>query len=416
MTPDSFDVWGQVKSHEFSNRNTVGYSLFFIVTTLGGKYHLLTSLFQLLLIVFAIFTLFKSLMPHNSNMTNRWLTLSILLIPQISSVSLTLWKDVPFTAFLLLGVCHFSNALTTKRNSIMFLGLSELVIACIFRHDGWLTLMFIALIFGLVSIKAKKNANLKYVSLILITSVLGFLFSVALPKSVSADPVPRWFQLSTLAHDLVYAYSSSEGSLSPQTQTLIRDLAGPLSIEGSRNCSTINGLVFSPDFNKEVVDARYRELIRSWFKEASGPAAPFMYEARFCRVKNFLPPLISSQPTYAYWIANGIDEPNAYNLRSGDFFEPIRFVGKFWTAIWMTNHAQLGWPGLHSLLVVLCCVYFWQRSNKNQIYLMLFSMTIARSLVMVAISTAGDFRYALMIHVVSACLVINFAFKKLKTI
>ena len=143
MTVDSLDVWSQVKSGQFNDWHTVTYGYFVYVFSLGGRYLALVSLTQAALAYLAVFKLISALFADKTFGTKLKISSVIFLLPFIGSISVTLWKDVPYAVFSVIGLSCLINSnepSKTRSYGFLYLGLGSL-----FRHDGWPTLVVVGI-------------------------------------------------------------------------------------------------------------------------------------------------------------------------------------------------------------------------------------------------------------------------------
>ena len=383
MSPDSLDIWSQIKNNSYTNSHPVTYTIFVKIISINGTSLSLVSLVQLCLFTFAIYLTSFSLTSNKK--ISKFITTLIILIPTGGSFATTLWKDVPFTSFLLLG---FSLLAFNKVKKNYILAFSFLTIGASFRHNGFFLLLVICLIMLIIKIIYKKLVNPITISIIILSSIMSIFLLQTVVKVIDAKPIAPWLTWSPMLADLAYVASRTENTNLNEIHEIVSTYSKDTSLQLAADCTSVNGLIFSEGFDDTKLISNLPKIQKEYLKFIYNSPEIFS-RLHFCRANSFIPPPFSKGPNYYYWTQLQIIQPNNFGLQQNSPIKLIRNIGIILWDIWNENGNLLLWPGLFALLSLFCVNQFKSRVVP---YWLIISWSSLLSLI--PWSNAQDFRYA----------------------
>lgn len=406
MSPDSLNVWEQVQSGYYSNDHPVTYTIFVKILSIGGRYLPLVSIVQLIILSTGILLVCFTLLKNIS--ISMYITSIIMLTPTAGVLATTLWKDVPFVGLILIGF-----ALLIK--NIHFFGFISLALGASFRHNGWVTLLAIAGLMSLAIILRSVSFK-KYIYKVFAAGILSFFIIFISAKLVDAKPTSTWLTWSPALADLAYLAARTPNDASNIHETVALFSTGE-SLTRAADCTSINGMIFSPGFNSTSLDRNLDRIIREFLILVKSDPKLVM-RLHLCRSQAFIPPPISTGPSYFYWTQKIIIAPNNFDLKPNPPIPIIREIGlKIWK-LWDSYPSYLLWPGF----VILSASIFLLVNLMNilkvsrEIWLF-YTITMWGALVsIIPWSAAQDFRYALLSYLIAQIFIIITLLETLRTI
>lgn len=396
MSPDSLDIWGQVKNNSFSNSHPVTYTIFVKIFSLNGYSLSLISLFQLCLFSYAIYI--TTFTVTKDSKKSKLITTLIIFIPTGGSFATTLWKDVPFTSFLLIG---FSLLAVSKFNKKYTLAIFFLTLGASFRHNGFFLLLVVCLIMLLIKLIYRHSLRFKLISVILLSSLLSLPLMQTVVKIVDAKPSAAWLTWSPMLADLAYIASRTENSKFNNIHELVATYSKDESLQRAADCTSVNGLIFSRGFDDSNLILNLPKIQTEYLK--------FIYDSpeifsrlHFCRANSFIPPPFSKGPNYLYWTQLQIIQPNIFELKQNPPIKFVRNIGVVLWDIWNENGQILLWPGFFALLSL-----FSFRNFNSKIVPYWIVVSWGSLLSLIPWSNAQDFRYAALPYSIFLILILS---------
>lgn len=402
LSADSLDLLNTIKLGTISNSHTLAYYFFIKVTSLNSQFIIGSSIAQSILVVFAIRELLTLVFKTNTGLINILSGITFL-TPMIGAMSVTLWKDIPFAALMLIGIIKLIKSKSTEKlSSFPFL---VLLVGSQFRHDGWLTIFVMTLLFWVFSLFRSIKPQPRLIGRLIITLVISFLIMTFLPKIASDQEVRPWIRTSTLLHDLQYVNNTHPGLVAAEDAAILNIIATGPSRDGSRFCSNLNPLVYSEGFNQDFADKYSDRIIPMWLNQLFSTSFDELIAAHYCRVKAFLPPPFSQGPGYVYWIHPGIDQPNPIGVKDIPHMGVLTAAANTsikWLAI---NNAMFIWPGFISMVFLLLMIGKSPLRMQPIARVILVSLVLGRITTLSAVAPAQDFRYAFLIYLIGIPLI-----------
>ncbi len=115
MSPDSISHWRQLNTHEFSNWHPVMYTWYMMLLALIWKSPAMIAISQIVILAFIIGYGLFSLERNGVSSKWLWLITIVFAISPINGIfSIILWKDILYSAFLLLFTILMFNVVASK--------------------------------------------------------------------------------------------------------------------------------------------------------------------------------------------------------------------------------------------------------------------------------------------------------------
>jgi hypothetical protein len=193
LSPDSLGVIDYIKQGRYFDWHTTTWLLYVKLTTLNANAIWLSIIFQVILMNYLVCELIRFFRPEIKRETTIWFCLLLVSTPWIGANQVTLWKDVTFTIFVLLGMLWIIKATQKKNYSVK--GITALTFGSACRHEGWLTLLFALLMVILVLLYNRKAYYTKEKQSLLVSLVIAIVLSAVannfLASLTNAEKNPR---------------------------------------------------------------------------------------------------------------------------------------------------------------------------------------------------------------------------------
>jgi hypothetical protein len=223
---------------------------------------------------------------------------------------------------------------------------------------------------------------------------------------LDAKSTSAWLRWSPALADLAYIASRTPNNNSEIHETVAIYSTGD-SLARSADCTNINGMVFSPGFNEINIDKNLGKILRE-FLDLVKSDPKLILRLHSCRAQAFIPPPLSSGPSYFYWTQMIILEPNDYSLSPSPPIPQVRELGlKVW-AVWNSQLKLLLWPGL--VILVASFAFFIHLKiflkQLNDVWLFWFVSMWGALISIIPWSVSQDFRYALFSYLIAQLIIL----------
>ncbi len=412
MSPDSFAVWGEVLAGRWTDWHTLSYTFFVWLTSAGGNFLWCTSLVQLSFLVYALQHLIRTLFRDSRNLEIS-VSLFFAVTPWIGAFGVTIWKDIPYTSLQVLSLSFLIRYLEFKDKNLILRALFFGSASILFRHNGWPTIILFA-VFVIILLRKQLflTREIKIIGPLII--VFFSTVQVIVPHFVAGSSSPAWFKSMPLMADVSYAIQK-DISNPVELKRVLSSYAGPQAQSGILNCASINGLIFSPDFNSAQAGELNGFYLETWlsylFKDPK-----ILIEPHLCRVNNFLPPPFAAAPNYYYWIQSGI-VANTYGV-SSSAPKVLSSLIDGWTYFWERVGIQITNPGKWWLMSALVLLFLRNRKPSDHLgeqAKVIFLWCTASSIILLLAAVAQDVRYAYPFLIPAILIAIKF-FSKIQVI
>lgn len=265
MSPDSLDQWSQTISHEFNDWHPVAHTWFIMLTTIIWKSPAAFSIVQILIISFVIGYLGYNFEKYGVNKCIIWVSiLCMSTIPINGIYSITMWKDILYSACMLLFSIFIFNLIKTKGNWLdtnlnIFLYFISSLGLIMFRHNGLIvfvvTLIILAIIFKSKLKKAYFISIIVVVVHLIITGPLYHFFNVKPSDPNEALAIPTQIIASVIAQD---------GNLAQEQRAFFNEVL-PLEMwKNLYNPYSVDPIKFNEEYNRSFLLENKNEFIKQW--------------------------------------------------------------------------------------------------------------------------------------------------------
>jgi hypothetical protein len=394
MSSDSIDSWSQVINGNYSNAHPVMFTFYVKILSVNGQFVWLVPIFQIVFALFMLKTFFSLWKLRNYEIT---ILISLcMFIPIFGPFLTTIWKDVPLAIFAFWGFVLAKQFIESgKRREIVF---STLLISLgiSFRHNGWLIVLGVIFLYGVVILigKSVKREKVFVVSLF-IAIFTSQVASQLLIISTDAIRVPKYAYSLTFGADLAYISEIHPDEVNVKIKNLVRTFSQGDSLEGAKNCTAVGYMTQPVGFDPSGLEANSREVVSAWIEVFRGNPG-LIISTRVCRALAFVPPPFISHPVHATWLFDGIYEPNDFGLVSKKLKSPITDFMDGWLDLWVKYALIVAWPALLGLIgTILLPIISKLRHSPNYITNRpLVILVWSNLLTLVAMTPSPDFRYA----------------------
>ncbi len=390
LSADSLETLGYIKIGIFSQTHSVFYQFFISITSINGRFIGISSLIQVILMVYAVGRFLKVFFINASEKNLQIVRITVIASPFGGGIATTIWVDALSVIIFLLfisRIIELQNLFQLKKLlvagwvGILFVGLRPETFYILI-----LTGILIILISFLKSTQMKTSTGLQIISI----AIIGFIVLTTTNHFSNSEPSPRFYKVAAPLHDLAY----SSKILGDNTlEKNFANIIGDEGLQGSTYCPSSVPFLFAPGNNFSEIRISNMQVYKLWLLEFLDHPVE-LFKLHVCRAASFIPPPFSFSAKYVYLVHPGIDQ----NL-IGYEFKPILRLNS--SVVNLLNHAlsvllkYIFWPGL-LLLVATILLAFKKVGDTSQSGLAL-AYIWSNSIVLFFVATAGDFRYGLNI-------------------
>lgn len=393
MSSDSITSWDQVVNGNYKNDHLVVYTLYLKMVSLNGLALWFVPIFQILL---TIFTFDKILRLLKFSRFRRSLVLFFsFLTPVVGGFIVTIWKDVPFTIFLILGCAYFSQYLKNESKRDGFLGFFYLTFGISFRHNGWvLAIFFIIFIVVFVGKQFNRVQRARVAAIVIVSVVTSQVISAIAVQMTNAAREPAYVYSLSFAADLAYIASAHPDKADQKVLDIVSKFSTGESFQGASNCTGVGYLIIPPGFNQDGLADNARKVLMIWVENLPKNFG-LIFEARKCRALPFIPPPFIKHPVHPTWLFPGIYEPNSFGLHTtpqqGFIFKALQS----WEVLWQKHALIVAWPAALGSIGIFFSFLIKRKKPETAVILAFLNALIAASLVSLwFVSLSPDYRYA----------------------
>jgi len=302
FTNDSLSIIAEIRSGSWSNSHTNAYVWFVWFFSGGGSAWGFVSVVQVLLLSLGISSVGYAFAATGIRRSVITLACGIFAsLPQVSAFAITMWKDVPSSAGMLMLIASLveQRAVSFQRSvSLLLLGFGALLLGA-FRWNGPVALILLGVI--LFSIYRRQSWRvLGVLSLATVVSVISLLF----PQQLGLAESRPWMAVDYRElHDIAYVYHEHPTSLTTADREVLMSIM-PLEhwSDGGSTCETIDVLLYKHllQFSSKSIDmvrVKQAELRAVWQRLARVEPLRLSW-VRLCRAGGVWSPIFfGAQPT-----------------------------------------------------------------------------------------------------------------------
>lgn len=414
MSADSLAHWGEATEGGWTDLHPPAYTaLMWVSASVAGSPSLL-ALGQSLLLAAALVAAAQALVrlgaPRRATLV---VTGALAATPMVGAVSVSLWKDVPYTGALLFAVARVLDVAAARadgdsagcRSSVISCAL-WLGAAALLRQNG---LMFALPLLLLVSLLVREVRRLCLVLasalLVMVVSVKAVVFPAA-----GVRPSPAFATLATFSHDIAAVAADDPGSFDADERALLERVAPFESwraVYQASTCSSLNW-VFDPSFHWDQAEGAESEYLYLWSEVLAGHPGRVLGN-RLCVGAIAWRPVPSGS---LYTVGRGVD-PNDYGLETVPVVRAANQVAL--DLLDVSDEASVQWlawraPPWIYVAYVLVGVAAWRR--RQLVLLLAVAPLAAQQLSVLPLNPAQDARY-MIFSLVYAVMLLPFALSRL---
>jgi hypothetical protein len=400
FSPDSIEVWRQIKFWDFNNWHPVTFTIWVWVTSFFGKSVFLAVIFQSLLLATSLVLTFKLVFRQKPWSFAIFCAGVLQWTPFVGQMGVTLWKDIPYTGFLLLSVAVFELNKSRLRIPLTIFLLS---LGSSFRHDGIYVLIILlsGLFIFLIWIKVKKVEWKSFGALSKVL-VISFLFTLvineAIPVIMSAEPTKHFAKYGPLLQDLSATRQLDSIGFSESENILISKMVSGDAARGALDCERWDVMAMSPGVNEKLVNESGSTIPKIWTRILFSKSGDTLIKAHFCRSKAFLPGFFI--PKNWVWTYFAID-PNSLGISRNAWGVSNDVATRMDQAFTLFGRF-LGWPGLYLNILIISVLLLRKKPLVgNRAIWILITLGTSRGILNSLYTTGPYYRYGLLTQLIA---------------
>ncbi len=347
-----------------------------------------------------------------------WATTGIMLLPHTGGMAVQIWKDVPYTCLLLIGLCLVVKSDFNSRSA--YLGFFLIGLGSSFRHDGIIVLLvdiFFIIIFRFIWLK-KKNSKMNINKLSLRSMagvcVVSLFFSLGAPFLVSANPAPSFLKVVSFSHDLAYIVETSDGKVSNNLKDFVANYSIGESLKGAGNCLNTSPMMYSNGYDFGYLSENWKDVLFMWASSLKSYSQEILF-ARMCSAAAFLPPIpISSMNPFlqssdwkAEWLGWGVHPPEVgekFGIVHRPLFPAMDRGLYWWRGLFGEFTKFVAWPGFMLTISGILIAVNRRKNPLSSATKILFAFVLSRHIVLSILGVGLIYRYGFMTHLFSICI------------
>ena len=394
MSPDSLESWRQLKVWDFWDGHPVVFTIWLWVTSFFGQSLFLAAIIQEILLFGTIYFVLKKILADRSWPLVLMLTSLLNFTPFFGQMGVTIWKDVPYVAFTLIGIVLYFSGISVTKNRLF--GLLSFSFGALMRHDGILFafMYFCILLFFYRQIYHKSSLKVFQLGKELVVSlILIFCASTFVPQILNASPVTQSQSTYPLVHDIAFVESLYPGKLPANVREQIKLIVTDDSLQGAKKCGRVEDMILSPGYNNEYIDQHPGLIPRLWLESIKSSALEKMLRVHFCRAKAFLPGVY---PQTYVWTYFAIDQ-NLLGLKPFNSTSTFYAFAAKWSYKWSEVGRAIAHPGTWALASLFC--FLWFRKRNFIILIAILGAGIVKNLQNIVYTTGPYYRYGYLTQI-----------------
>lgn len=369
------------------------------LTSVNGSYVFTTSLFVGIVLYSSMYLLISEIVVPS---LKRSAVVLNGLSPVFVGFSVSIWRDSVFVAGLILLTTIFVRVAKNHSDNpgnypfrifFAFIFLST-------RQSGWLNvLLFFLLLFSIASFR--NRAQIKFVAIFTL-SLFVFGYLVALSSGYTSPAKPA-NSLQAYVGDIGCLVSKNLITNDESDLALLESIA-PLSVWNNKDaCFTSNVVIFNSSFDSEVLNRKYKDVVKLWIKSAAKNPKE-MIQSRVERTSNFLPAFLFPKPSG--WYLLDLSNPPAQESNWEPLNQGLQKFAKSFLAIANIQVDKVGYSGLWLwILIYLGLMGIKRNQDFKKVFVI---MGFSSVLVNVGFAPEPDSRYGLFVLLLGQLFAIAF--------
>jgi len=395
-TNDSLSVIEQIRSGSWTNAHTNAYMAFVWFTSAGGSQWGLVTLAQVILLSLGITSLgaviIKSGVPRHIVMVACGV---FSLLPQVGAFAITMWKDVPSTA----GVLILAAALLERRvasspgaSTLWLAGTGALLLGA-FRWNGPIALVVLCAL--LSAFYRRQTAHIVGVIAAIAVVSAGTLL---VPQRLGLAASIPWQAVDNRdMHDIAYVYHERPSSFSDDDKRLLAEVM-PLErwAVGGSTCETTDVLYFenilqlTPNSLQKI--EKHQDEFRALWRQTLREEPHLVAWSRLCRAGGVWSPIFfGKQPTLGLVYLHSSDpelgRPGHFPTLERTLIRAVMVTSSSETSKTLTLNAML-WT-----LIALLLALVMRTRVLPRLFLRALPVSVAVMVSVMLVTVAHDVRY-----------------------
>lgn len=428
---DSNNQWQQVISNNINNAHPFLSTYFMYLLSKIWNSPTVVLVFQVFIFAYFWMHICNIIRKNNKNSDKKILIYTIVMsfVPIISLYSITLWKDILYSYYLMFIMYYFYKGV--KENfkysylDLFNLGLLLTLVFC-YRHNGIIVSILLIILFGIVFIRKKLSLK-KLVIMILTFILLNGLVSI--PKNIylekASNQKPKEESIGTIDGYIIWMYGAhlNDGNIRKEDLKKLDNVIPTEEWEKLYNPYLINSI---GSYEK---DAKYYndniEYFRSLFIKTS-LNNPLTIIEHYLKADSLLWSPIPLPGRYVYtfdytewWPDYEFNNGDEYGYEGCSLKFPMikKLIEKLTSYTLRFPINIIYYPAL-ALYASIFLIYIIIKQNKNKKYWLLLTPCLFNTLSLLPINLAQDLRYVyinyLTLLIVGLIFIVEYDFRKLK--
>ena len=396
MTFDTFDVWRQVVTHHWEDTHPVSYVIAMKFSQMFVGSLSLLAFAQTIYIAFGLGMLCRALVRAGCHRVATYgVVVIVSWLPQVGGFTITLWKDIPYTAAMLCVTARvidiFSFRLSRPKAVLprwllrsLFVHLLAVVV---FRQNG----IFFAVFLGAMLLAVKTGRRRGVAVMTTALFVIFLTIKLAVYPAIGVMHTPAENNLAGFVHDIDAALVKNPEIFSQEDLAMLERAMPLTQWRNSYYCYAIINWYLNPSMRLNAFredSSEYLALWRKVLREAPGT----VISNRIC-VASLAWRVDQKGSGYIYTLTYGVPD-NPYGFKTNPVIPRLRprmLKMLAWTDIphrlWYTWRAP-GWIYLLDLLLIAQAVRF-----RRWVWLLPGAVPLAQQLNVMVLNPSQDARY-----------------------
>ena len=428
---DSNNQWQQVVANEINNAHPFFTTYFMLLLSKIWNSPSVVLVFQVFIFSYFWMYICKIIRENNKKSFKKIVIYTIIIsfIPLISLYSITLWKDILYSYYLMFIIYFVYKGIKNKFKYSFFdsfnIGLL-LALIFIYRHNGMIVSVFLIFMFVFIYIKNKigiKKAVIIFLTFISFNCLVNIPKKYYLEKNVASSNVKE--SIGTIDSYIIWMYGAhlNDGNIEKEDLKKLDNVIPTEEWEKLYNPYLINSI---GSYEK---DAEYYndniEYFRSLFIETS-LKHPLTIIEHYLKADSLLWSPISLSGRYVYtfdytewWPDYEFNNGELYGYEGSKIEFPfIKKIVEKLTSYTLRFPINIIYYPAIALYASILLIYMLIKQNKNKKYWLLLTPCLFNTISLAPINLAQDLRYVyinyLTLLVVGLIFIVEYDFNKIK--
>ncbi|QPA30739.1 DUF6020 family protein [Thermaerobacillus caldiproteolyticus] len=392
MTADSIYQWEQAHTGHFNDWHPVMYTLFIMLVTTLWDSPAAIGISQIIIMSLTVGYCLYQFEKAGANKTIIWVVSFAFALSPINGIySVTIWKDILYSTFLLLFTTIVFNLVITngkwiKNNSHLAFFIIVALGVVFFRHNGFVVCLAVLIVL-LVAFRQTWKQWLFAISFIIAAhyAVTGPLFDYL--KVVPSDPNEA-LSIPTQQLARVIAY---DGNITDEQADYLNQIL-PLSLwKKNYNPYVTDPIKFSKQYNRKAIfPNNLSNYLHTWWDICL--QNPKLSTQALLKQTSLVWQMNQPADGYTSTFVTNIFYGNKFGLKNQIIFDPLTIAVKKYLTISDTTLKPLIWrPATYTFLILLFTFVAFLR-NDWKAWLVPLIVLLNTGTVLIALP-AQDFRY-----------------------